>query len=56
MDISIYCTSCQEVRVVGGEVDVGDCPAVGLEGMLYGARGRVIPQVEVPHQAAVVGS
>jgi hypothetical protein len=32
--IAIHCASCKRIWMVGGEIDVGDGPAMGLEGML----------------------
>ena len=48
-------TSRQHVMMVGREIDVGDGSAVGLERVLDGAIRRVLPEVEVPDQDAMVG-
>ncbi len=53
--IAIDGAGSQKVRVVGGEVDVGDGAAVSLEGVLDRTRRRVVPQVQVPNKATMVG-
>jgi hypothetical protein len=54
IDISVNGAGCQEIWVVCGEVDVGDGPIVGLKRMLDGARGRVVPLIEIPDETAMV--
>ena len=55
VDISVDSTGGQNVGVVGREVHVSDGPAVALERVLDGTIGRILSQIEVPDEAAVVG-
>jgi len=43
--IAIHGAGGKEVWMMGGEVDIGDGPAVALQRMLDGTRRRVISQV-----------
>ena len=55
MHVAVDGAGGQEVGMVGREVDVRDGPGVALQGVLDGAVGRVLPMIQVPDEAAVVG-
>lgn len=55
MHISVDGACGQQVRVVGGKVDVCDGPAMALQGVLDGTRAGVIAQVQIPDQSSVIG-
>lgn len=49
VNISVHCTSCERVRVVSGEIGIGNGSAVGLERVFNRPRGRIVSLVEVPY-------
>lgn len=54
VDIAVDSTGGEHIRMVGREVDIGDGPAMAIQGMLDRSRRGVIPEVQVPDQTAVV--
>lgn len=54
MDVAVDRAGGEEIGMIGGKVDVGDGSAVTFKRVLNSARVRVISEIEVPDEGAVV--